>query len=61
MASPVHPRLDLTTVPAVVPNGLGGGDVLAADGRTFPKLDPATGRRTVSSRSYTTRSTSATC
>jgi alpha-ketoglutaric semialdehyde dehydrogenase len=36
--------LDLTVIPATVPNQVGGDDVLAADGRTFQKMDPATGR-----------------
>ncbi len=35
--------IDLS-VPALVPNQLGGGDAAAADGRTFDKVDPATGR-----------------
>jgi aldehyde dehydrogenase (NAD+) len=35
---------DLGAVPAVVPNQIGGRDALAADGRTFAKVDPATGR-----------------
>ena len=33
----------LGAVPAVIPNQIGGQDALAADGRTFPKIDPATG------------------
>ena len=37
-------RVDLSAIPAVVPNLIGGADALAADGRTFAKLDPATGR-----------------
>ena len=37
-------RRDLGAVPAVVPNLLGGQDVAASDGRTFAKIDPATGR-----------------
>jgi len=36
--------IDLAAIPAVVPNQLGGEAALAADGRTFVKLDPATGR-----------------
>ena len=41
-AQPAH--LDLGAVPAVVPNQIGGRDALPADGRTFAKIDPATGR-----------------
>jgi acyl-CoA reductase-like NAD-dependent aldehyde dehydrogenase len=40
----VHQPADLATIPAVVPNQIGGEDIVAADGRTFVKLDPATGR-----------------
>src|SRR5206468_2343378 len=29
---------------AIIPNHLGGQDAVAADGRTFAKVDPATGR-----------------
>jgi aldehyde dehydrogenase (NAD+) len=36
--------VDLLSVPAVIPNLVGGLDQQAADGRTFSKLDPATGR-----------------
>ena len=36
--------IDLRTVPAVIPNHLGGQDRDASDGRTFAKVDPATGR-----------------
>jgi len=35
--------LDLTSIPSVIPNQ-GAGDRLAADGRTFTKVDPATGK-----------------
>ena len=35
---------DPLSVPAVIPNQIGGQDTFAADGRTFPKIDPATGR-----------------
>ena len=35
---------DLLSVPSVIPNHLGGQDAAASDGRTFAKLDPATGR-----------------
>jgi aldehyde dehydrogenase (NAD+) len=34
----------LAAVPAVIPNLVAGADALASDGRTFVKLDPATGR-----------------
>ena len=34
---------DLRSIPAVVPNQLGNQDVAASDGRTFSKIDPATG------------------
>jgi aldehyde dehydrogenase (NAD+) len=37
-------RIDLTSIPAVIPNQIGLQDARALDGRTFPKLDPATGR-----------------
>ena len=37
-------RLDLSAIPAVVPNLVAGADAPAADGRTFAKIDPATGR-----------------
>ena len=37
-------RGPLGSVPAVIPNQIGGRDALAADGRTFSKIDPATGR-----------------
>ena len=35
---------DLLTIPATIPNLVSGVDTLAADGRTFAKVDPATGR-----------------
>jgi aldehyde dehydrogenase (NAD+) len=35
---------DLTSIPSVVPNQFGGQDVSALDGRTFRKMDPASGR-----------------
>ena len=44
VASPSAPHADLGAVPAVIPNQIGAGDVRALDGRTFPKIDPATGR-----------------
>jgi aldehyde dehydrogenase (NAD+) len=34
----------LKTIPALIPNQIGGGDVGANGGATFAKLDPATGR-----------------
>jgi aldehyde dehydrogenase (NAD+) len=37
-------KIDLASVPAVVPNLIGGQAAHACDGRTFPKIDPATGR-----------------
>ena len=37
-------RVDLKTIPSVIPNHLGGQDAAAGDGRTFAKIDPATGR-----------------
>jgi aldehyde dehydrogenase (NAD+) len=40
-----HSRsIDLSTIPAVVPNLVDGADTPASDGRTFVKIDPATGR-----------------
>ena len=36
--------VDLSTIPAVVLNSVGGEEGPAADGRTFAKVDPATGR-----------------
>ena len=44
ISSPPHVRVDLTAIPSVVPNQIAGHDARAADGRTFAKLDPATGR-----------------
>src|SRR6185503_18349558 len=37
-------NIDLRTIPPVVPNHLGGQETAAGDGRTFAKVDPATGR-----------------
>lgn len=34
----------LTGIPSIIPNQIGGQDAHALDGRTFPKVDPATGR-----------------
>ena len=42
--APPRPGIDLTTIPSVVPNQIGGADAFAAEGRTFSKVDPATGR-----------------
>ncbi len=41
--APSPGRLDLSAVPAAIPNQIGGVAAAAGDGRTFPKLDPATG------------------
>jgi aldehyde dehydrogenase (NAD+) len=35
---------DLSAIPGVIPNLVAGADALALDGRTFAKIDPATGR-----------------
>ena len=35
---------DLIAIPSVVPNHVGAQDALAAEGQTFAKIDPATGR-----------------
>src|SRR5688500_2524636 len=37
-------NIDLRTIPSIVPNHLGGQEAAAGDGRTFAKIDPATGR-----------------
>jgi acyl-CoA reductase-like NAD-dependent aldehyde dehydrogenase len=39
-----HARIDLKTIPAVVPNHIGSSDSQALDEATFWKADPATGR-----------------
>jgi acyl-CoA reductase-like NAD-dependent aldehyde dehydrogenase len=44
IVSEAQHRIDLTTIPAVVPNQIGWQDARATDGRTFAKVDPATGR-----------------
>lgn len=44
IVSDAQQRIDLTAVPAVIPNQFGAHDARAADGRTFTKVDPATGR-----------------
>ena len=36
--------VDISTIPAVIPNLVAGADIHASDGRTFAKIDPATGR-----------------
>jgi aldehyde dehydrogenase (NAD+) len=36
--------VDLTSIPAVIPHFVGGRETLAAEGGTFQKIDPATGR-----------------
>jgi aldehyde dehydrogenase (NAD+) len=41
---PPKARIDLSAVPSVIPNQIGGQDAPAAEGRTFSKIDPATGR-----------------
>ena len=40
----VSPSIDLSRIPEVIPNLVGGKEAAAADGRSFSKLDPATGR-----------------
>jgi len=40
----VSQSIDLSRIPGVVPNLVGGREVAAADGRSFSKIDPATGR-----------------
>ncbi len=37
-------RTDLSSIPSLVPNQIGGQDSRALDGRSFAKVDPATGR-----------------
>ena len=36
--------IDLASIPSVIPNQIGHQDARAVDGRTFAKVDPATGR-----------------
>jgi aldehyde dehydrogenase (NAD+) len=36
--------VDLSAIPSVIPNQVGAADMRAGDGRTFAKVDPATGR-----------------
>jgi alpha-ketoglutaric semialdehyde dehydrogenase len=44
IVSEAQNRIDLTTLPAVIPNQFGATDMRASDGRTFVKVNPATGR-----------------
>ena len=47
MTVPIASRADgsdLQSIPSVIPNHLGSQDASASDGRTFAKIDPATGR-----------------
>src|SRR5215217_780461 len=44
IVSEAHDRIDLTVVPSVIPNQIGSQDARATDGRSFAKIDPATGR-----------------
>ena len=44
IASEAQDRIDLTAVPSVIPNQIGSQDARATDGRSFAKIDPATGR-----------------
>ena len=37
-------HVDLGSIPSIIPNQVGGQDLAAADGRSFSKIDPATGR-----------------
>jgi aldehyde dehydrogenase (NAD+) len=41
---PTAGRIDFATIPALIPNDVGGADAPAADGRSFAKIDPSTGR-----------------
>ena len=42
--SDAQARTDLSAIPSIIPNQVGGQDALAVEGRTFSKLDPATGK-----------------
>ena len=44
IVSEARDRIDLTSIPSVIPNQIGAVDARAGDGRTFAKVDPATGR-----------------
>ena len=44
IVSEAHDRIDLTAIPSVIPNQIGSQDARAIDGRSFAKIDPATGR-----------------
>ena len=39
-----HDHVDLASIPSTIPNQIGHQDARALDGRTFAKVDPATGR-----------------
>jgi Aldehyde dehydrogenase family len=41
--TPDRARIDLSAIPSVIPNLIGGRDVLPSEGRLFAKIDPATG------------------
>jgi len=41
--TPERAGIDLSSIPAVIPNLIGGKDALPAEGRVFAKIDPATG------------------
>ena len=43
IGSSSHTRVDLAAIPSVVPNQIGSQDARALDGRSFAKIDPATG------------------
>ena len=36
--------IDLSSIPATISNQIGSDEMPSADGRTFRKMDPATGR-----------------
>ena len=44
IAAVQHDKVDLASIPSVIPNHIGNQDARALDGRTFAKIDPATGR-----------------
>src|SRR4029434_10177009 len=41
--TPDRARIDLSAIPSVIPNLIGGRDLLPAESRLFSKIDPATG------------------
>ncbi len=43
LSTPADARSHLAAIPEIVPNQIGGADAGAAGGRTFAKVDPATG------------------